>query len=52
MLLDVFLVYHYHSQALDKCKYYILCTFYIWFASLMSHLELVNELNRVGLLTR
>ena len=31
-LLDVLLLYYYYSQALDKCKYYILCTFYTWFA--------------------
>ena len=26
-LSDVLRLYHYYSQALDKCKYYILCTF-------------------------
>ena len=26
-LLDVLLLFYYYSQALDKSKYYILCTF-------------------------
>ena len=26
-LLDILLLYYYYYQALDKCKYYVLCTF-------------------------
>jgi hypothetical protein len=49
-LLDVLFLYYYYSQALDKCKYYILYTFYTWLASLTSQFELVNEPSRASLL--
>ena len=42
-LLDSFLLYYYYSQTLDKCKYYILCIFYTWLASLTSQLELLTS---------
>ena len=36
-------LYYYYSQTLDKCKYYILCIFYTWLASLTSQLELLTS---------
>ena len=41
--LDAFLLYYYYSQTLDKYKYYILCIFYTWLASLTSRLEFLTS---------
>jgi len=42
-LLNILFLYYYYFYTLDKCKYYILYTFYTWLVSLTSQLELVTS---------